>query len=53
VSKRTAMVLDKMMVALQRALDDDDSVNLGEAQPEQVFLSFIINSLKTNRALLF
>jgi len=37
VPKRTAMVLDKMMVALQRALDDDDSLNASEAErPEQV-----------------
>ncbi|CAB3374820.1 Hypothetical predicted protein [Cloeon dipterum] len=35
--KRTAMVLDKMMIALQRALDDD-TLNASASQPEQMDL---------------
>ncbi|XP_059473466.1 uncharacterized protein LOC132195464 [Neocloeon triangulifer] len=37
VPKRTAMVLDKMMIALQRALDDE-TLNTSAAQPEQMDL---------------
>jgi hypothetical protein len=35
VPKRTALMLDKMMVALQRALDDDVTT-VSAPQPEQV-----------------
>lgn len=49
VPKRTAMVLDKMMVALQRALDDDASLSASEAQPEQVKFIATLNFKQKNK----